>query len=149
MTEREIFDKLRIIEEKVDRIEKSYLKKRGLPWKAGVPSLIVCKDIVTAFDGKEFDHFDYMMQRLAEFYGIRRMDNRTNPEKVPKTAIACYHSSDKTAYYAKPTCSITTVLHEFFHHLHHEGVVTLYSDEDTEKCANEFANIVIARGRMP
>lgn len=146
--QREILDKLRGIEERLDKIEKGYLKKRGLTWRAAVPSLQVCKDIVSAYDGRMIDKFDYEMQRLSEFYGITKMDNRTNPEKVPKTAIACYHSLDRTAYYKEPTCSLETVLHEFFHHLHSEGVVALYSDENEEKCANEFAITVMLRGRM-
>ena len=145
----EILNKLRDIENRFDKIETQYFKKRGLPWKATVPSLQVCKDIVSAFNSGQFYTFDYEMQRLAEFYGIQPMDNRTDPEKVPKNAIACYHPSERTAFYKKPTTDLHTLLHEFFHHLHSEGVVFLYSDENVEKCANGFADIVIARGQIP
>lgn len=145
----EILDKLRDIENRFDKIEQQYFKKRGLRWKAAVPSLQVCKDIVSAYNGDQFHEFDYEMQRLAEFYGIRPMKNRTDPGKVPKNAIACYHSSEQTAFYKNPTTNLDTLLHEFFHHLCSESVVYLYSDENEEKCANGFADIVIARGQMP
>lgn len=147
MTQREILDKLRQIEERLEKIENNQ-RKRYLPWKAAIPPLTLCQDIVSAFDSGLFGQFDYEMQRLSEFYGIAPMRNYTDPTKVSAKAIACYHSMDRAAYYKEPTAAKDVVLHEFFHHLHAENVVSLNSDEDAEKCADEFAKIILARGRV-
>ena len=144
--EREILDKLRSIENRLEKLEDNQ-KKRGLRWKAAIPPLQLCKDIVSAYDSKLFNTFEYEMQRLAEFYGIRPMENYVNPLKVPKSNIAAYHPNERTAYYKEPVASLHTLLHEFFHHLHTEGVVYLYSSEKEEECANSFAVIIIARAK--
>jgi hypothetical protein len=138
-------DKLESIESRLDKLEKVH-RKRNLPWKAAIPPKLICHDIVTAYDGNQFNTFEYEMQRLSEFYGIPVMDNRTNAKKVPAKAIACYYSMERTAYYKKSTTALNVLLHEFFHHLHAEGVVFIYSNENEEKCADSFAQIVINRG---
>jgi len=139
--ERQLLDKLSGIEERLDKLEKKG-KKRNLSFEACVPPLYLCREIV--FDG-DLGNFDNQMQQLADYYGIAPMGNFHNPARVPKNAIACYHAFDSSASYKEPNTNIGTVLHEFFHHLHAQGVVCL-NGKSEEKLADKFSKLVMGRG---
>ena len=145
MTHREILDKLRNIEDRLEKLERAK-QKRNLPFNACIPPLSLCRDIVKTYDSRELGNFDFQMQQLADYYGINRMDNRHNPERVPEKAIACYHRFEQTAFYKTSNANLETVLHEFFHHLYTNNVVCL-GEESEEKLADRFSQIVMKRGR--
>ena len=134
------------LEDKISKMQ----KKRGLTFLASVPPHDVCRNIVVAWKlGSLNRNFDHVMQILSDFYGVTPMQNLHNPAKVPAKSIACYYKLENVAYYKNPTSDLETVLHEFFHHIHANGVVTLYANEDAEKCANEYAELIMNLGMIP
>ena len=134
------------LEEKISKMH----KKRELTFLASVPPHDVCRNIVAAWKlGSLNRNFDHIMQILSDFYGVTPMQNLHNPAKVPAKFIACYYESENVAYYKNPESDLKTVLHEFFHHIHANGVVTLYANEDAEKCANEYAELIMQLGGIP
>ena len=137
----EIVRKLEDIERKVERLERAR-KKSSLSFSAALPPPSLCKDIVGT---DVIGNWDNHMQILSDYYGIEPMGNYSDKSKVPKGSIACYHPCEGNAYYKKPTTTLKTVLHEFFHHLVYQNVVDL-KYEDEEKRANKFAEIIIRRG---
>jgi hypothetical protein len=139
--ERRIMEKLESIESRLDKLEKKN-RKRGLSFEACIPPIYLCREV--AFDN--LGNFDNQMQQLADYYGITPMGNFHDPDKVPKTAIACYHSFHDAAYYLEPNTEISVVLHEFFHHLHAQGVVQL-NGKNEESLADKFSKTVIERGK--
>ena len=143
----DILDKLERLERKIENLE-SKSRKRNLHWKAAIPPLQLCKDVVTAFNSGLFQTFEYEMRQLADYYGIAPMENYLDEKQthVPKNAIASYHPYERAAYYKEPVANLETLLHEFYHHLENEGVVPTLNDR--EKIAGMWANIVIQRGRM-
>ena len=142
---REVLDKLEKIDDRLNIIEKSS-KKRGLSFEASIPPRSLCKDIVHA---NGVGNWENHMQILSDYYGVALMENYHNPAKVPKDSIACYHRYERSAYYKKATAMLETVLHEFFHHLHAEGVISITRGQSEEKLADKYAKIIIERGNSP
>jgi len=144
----DIQDGIRDLKDKIEKIGKQF-KKRNLTFSECIPPHHICRDILIASNSSLIGNYEHIMQVLSDYYGVTKMDNRHKPEEVPKNCIACYSSWDKTAYYTKKTANIDTVLHEFFHHLHGQGIVTLNSDENAEKCADAYAKICVSLGEIP
>ena len=139
--ERRILDKLESIETRLERLERK-TKKQGLSFEACIPPTYLCREIVVNCLG----NFDNPMLQLSDYYGIKPMRNLHNPARVPKNAVACYHSFDDVAYYKESNSEDDVVLHEFFHHLHAHGVVNLNGKKE-EVLADKFAKLVVQRGK--
>jgi len=133
------------LSERLEKIEKRQLKKKWLSFDACIPPIALCKDIVATYNSDKIKSFDYTMKILSDYYDTQLMDNRNAPERVPEKAIACYYSSENTAYYKQKTSSLETVLHEFFHHLVANNIVFL-NGKNEQKCADRFAEIIMFRG---
>lgn len=144
----DIQDGIRDLRGKIENLERQF-KKRNLSFSECIPPHHICRDILVASNSNLLGNYEHIMQVLSDYYGVTKMDNRHKPEKVPEKAVACYSRWDNTAYYKAPGASMETVLHEFFHHLHGQGIVTLSSDENAEKCADAYAKIVTSLGSIP
>jgi len=138
----DIMSEIKYVEDKVRVLEKR-TKKRGLTFEAALPPKAICVDVVNSVGTR---YLDNPMQILSDYYSIERMKTLVDCNKVPKTAIACYHPSEKTAYYPDNSAGMDVTLHEFFHHLVAEGVVYLKAGQKEEHWANKFAEIVMLRG---
>lgn len=139
---RNLNSKLDAIMEQVNAIKKT-TQKRGLTFEAALPPHLVCFDVINS---NNLQTLQNPMQILSDYYGVETMENYINTEKVPNSAIACYHPSEKTAYYPDNSAGLDVTLHEFFHHLVAQGVVHLEKGQHEEHWANKFAEIVIQRG---
>jgi hypothetical protein len=146
----DIQNEIRELKGKIENLEKQS-KKRNLRFDGCIPPHDVCRNVVIAYQLNlpPSNKYDGVMNILADYYGVPSMQNYSDAKRVPAKAIACYYSYERAAYHKNPTCTLETVLHEFFHHLHAEHVVSLYNSENAEQCAAAYAKAVIQLGNIP
>ena len=74
---------------------------------------------------------------LAKYYGVRRMRIVVDGRRVGAKYLAVYE--DNVSYFKKCSLQKRTVLHEFYHHLAHNGIVTSEGEErEAEKYARNM-----------
>lgn len=134
-----IIRKIEWLEEQIPRKEKRWLK-----FDECVPPASVCKDIVSMMNGN--NAYTGFLGKLAEYYGCEEMDFVVDKSINPKY-IAVYYPLLKRAKSRKPTVSMDTVLHEWFHHLCNLKVVFVDKEEE-EIYANRYAKIFMARAKL-
>jgi len=117
--------------------------KRALRFEEALPPRSVCRDVLSKMEGTT--SYTGFVAFLSNYYGVSPLGLYHDKSRVPAKAIAAYYAQENAAYSKNSAIDRHTVLHEFFHHLVAHGVV-IVKEEDREKQADEFANIVLSRG---
>ena len=115
--------------------------KRGLRYHEAVPPESACRDINSMLLGST--SYAGFMSRLAGYYGCEPMGNKRDDSIDPKYR-AVYRPDYKTCYSRGSSVGRKTVLHEFFHHLVHLGVVFV-DKKDEEDYAERYASTFLDR----
>ena len=126
--------------------------KRYLKFNECIPPTEVCRSVVSMINGVE--NYDGFIGKLSEYYGCSIMGMYVSLEKVlalerqtGKSYVALYDPNLKVAYSKKKTVTHSTVLHEWFHHMHAQGVVSI-NVKDEEYYAIKYAEVFLQRANM-
>jgi len=126
--------------------------KRYLKFNECIPPTEVCRSVVSMMNGVE--NYNGFIGKLSEYYGCSIMGIYVGLERVlalerqtGKSYVAFYDSNLKAAYSKEKTVSQSTVLHEWFHHMHAQGVVSI-NVKDEEYYAARYAEVFLQRANM-
>lgn len=142
---RYLHSKINSLQKSVDTLRESFENnnkpKRGLRFYEVVPPESVCRDINSMLIGT--NEYDGFLNRLADYYGVTPMKCYRDDDLDPKYK-AEYRPRSKACFSAGPSIARATVLHEFFHHLQHEGVVFV-SKKEQEEYADRYSKMFLQR----